>query len=69
MRDINRIDKFCAELAELWKEVPDWRFGQFICNTFGNLGGDPFFIEDDKMMEKLTRLIGPSIAPVVPDDK
>lgn len=26
MRDINRIDKFCNELAKYWKQVPDWRF-------------------------------------------
>ena len=26
MRSPERIDKFCNELAELWKKVPDWRF-------------------------------------------
>lgn len=54
MRDPKRIKKFCDELAEIWeKNVPDWRFGQFICNTFGNLGVDPFFPEEDEMIEKL----------------
>lgn len=55
MRDINRIDKFCNELAELWKnECPDWRFGQLMMNVFGEMsydGIDPFFPEEDRMME------------------
>lgn len=63
MRDINRIDKFCDDLAELWKKVPDWRFGQFICNTFGYLGVDPFFIEEDEMIKKLGEIMDNSIAP------
>ena len=32
MRDSNRIDYYCDELAELWHKVPDWRFGQFMVN-------------------------------------
>lgn len=54
MRDINRIDKFCNELAEQWKKVPDWRFGQLMCNILGGMQGegrDPFFPEEDEMME------------------
>jgi len=34
MRDPNRIDKFCDELAKLWHKVPDWRFGQLMMNLF-----------------------------------
>ena len=34
MRDPNRIDKFCNELAKLWHKVPDWRFGQLMMNLF-----------------------------------
>lgn len=51
MRDPKRIDKFCAELAKLWHIVPDWRFGQLICNVFGVYKGNVFFPEDDKLME------------------
>ena len=54
MRDINRIDKFCNELAEVWKKVPDWRFGQFVNNVLGQMqseGRDIFFPEEDEMME------------------
>ena len=35
MRDPNRIQTFCNELANLWRKVPDWRFGQFISNVLG----------------------------------
>lgn len=51
MRDPKRIRVFCNQLADLWELVPDWRFGQLICNVFGKLCVDPFFPEDDKMME------------------
>lgn len=45
MRDPNRIDKFCAELAELWKNnCSDWRFGQLVTNVYGyHSNRDPFF--------------------------
>ena len=52
MRDINRIDGYCKRLANMWKKVPDWRFGQLISNVFGQVCsklGDPFFPEDEKM--------------------
>ena len=51
MRDINRIDNFCNELAKYWKKVPDWRFGQFIMNIFGTCDKDPFFYEEEEMLE------------------
>ena len=53
MRDINRIDKFCGELAEIWKtNCPDWRFGQLIINVLNSFDRDPWFFEEDEMIEK-----------------
>ena len=52
MRNPDRIDKFCSELAAIWKEsCPDWRFGQLMINVLGSLPIDPFFPEEDKMLE------------------
>lgn len=52
MRDPARIDEFCNRLAAAWKhDVPDWRFGQLMYNLFDSLGKDPFFIEDDQMID------------------
>ena len=54
MRDPKRIKDFCDRLAVVWENnVPDWRFGQMICNVFGEMAieQDPFFHEDDKMIE------------------
>lgn len=55
MRDIKRIKKFCNELADLWaNNVPDWRFGQLICNVFGQMAAesrDPFFPEENEMID------------------
>lgn len=51
MRDKNRIDAFCLRLAEAWKNVPDWRFGQLVCNLQRANGNDMFYVEDDKAIE------------------
>ena len=54
MRDPARIEKFCRVLAETWRRVPDWRFGQLISNMLGDFvastGKDIFFPEDDEML-------------------
>lgn len=55
MRDPNRIDKFCNELAELWHKVPDWRFGQLMMNLFAIYkikysAVDWFNAEDDELI-------------------
>ena len=55
MRDINRIDPFLAKLGECWKKVPDWRFGQLMVNFLGQLNRDPFFPEEDEMLEELDK--------------
>jgi len=52
MRDINRIDKFLKELGDYWKKVPDWRFGQFICNV---VSCDPFYMEEEDFIEMVKK--------------
>ena len=54
MRDINRIEPFMNELTEIWRTVPDWRFGQLVENfkRFARVE-DLFYIEDYKMLEIL----------------
>ncbi len=32
MRDLKRIDRILRKLGELWRRVPDQRFGQFVDN-------------------------------------
>ena len=60
MRDPQRIDDFCDRLKEIWKQVPDWRFGQLMCNVLGevqnNTKQDIFYIEDKPMIEELEKL-------------
>lgn len=55
MRDKKRIKKFCDKLANIWENnVPQWRFGQLICNVFEQMaadGRDPFFPEEDEMIK------------------
>lgn len=57
MRNPNRIDEFCATLAALWHKVPDWRFGQLMCNMLGEISAelqiDPFYIEDPSLLREM----------------
>lgn len=55
MRDPNRINEFCNELARLWHKVPDWRFGQLMMNLFAAYkikysAVDWFNSEDDELI-------------------
>jgi hypothetical protein len=49
MRDPARIDKVLAAVKERWILDPDQRFGQIVVNV---LGADPFYIEDDVILQK-----------------
>lgn len=58
MRDPNRINLFCNDLAIYWRKYfPDMRFGQLMCNFFGWVASengkhrDPFYPEEEKMIE------------------
>ena len=51
MRDSKRIRSFCNRLAAAWEQLPDWRFGQLIINALSEMGKDPFFPEEDEMIE------------------
>ena len=60
MRDPKRIDKFCDLLKEIWKRVPDWRFGQLISNLGRQLEWTPggfFYAEDEEFMNELSRIL------------
>lgn len=50
MRDINRIEPFLKELGDIWKQVPDWRFGQLMSNVLNSMPRDPFFMEEDELL-------------------
>lgn len=57
MRDANRLTPFYETLKEIHMSTfPDFRFGQFMCNFLGWVQvykGDPFFPEEDKMLQYL----------------
>lgn len=60
MRKIERIDEFCNELAKIWKEnCPDWRFGQLMVNVLNSMPKDPFFPEEDEMLQYFKNFFKP----------
>ena len=62
MRDPNRIDKFCNELAAIWKSnAPDWRFGQLMSNFQRWCAVkkiDIFFPEENEILELFKEFLG-----------
>ena len=59
MRDPKRIYDFCNKLATIWAtECPDWRFGQLIVNVLGTCKRDPFFYEENEMLEVFEKYFG-----------
>lgn len=65
MRNPDRIQSFCNRLANAWRRVPDWRFGQLMMNCLGEMsaaGRDPFFPEEDEMINFIEKYVG-EVAP------
>ena len=58
MRDPKRIRKFCDRLAAAWGRYPDQRFGQMLFNVVSSMGIDPFYVEDDRMIEIIEKYFG-----------
>lgn len=59
MRDPNRIPEVLSMLQQGWEKVLDWRLGQLIENLKRYIGVDDlFYIEDDKMIEKIIDFFG-----------
>ena len=55
MRDPKRIPEMLSALHELWNYFPDLRLGQLIVSL--NHNQDPFYLEDDKLLEKIKEAI------------
>ena len=57
MRNPIRIYPLCNKLAEYWSRYPDLRFGQLMYNFMKwieiHKSIDPFYIEDDMILEFL----------------
>ena len=66
MRDPNRIPKVTKALEDLWKNFPDWRFMQLICNIQKVYGSDMFYVEDEQLIEFINEMI---YAPVAEKEK
>ena len=50
MRDPNRIEPILETIRKIWLEHPDYRLMQLLGNVYR---GDPYYIEDDVLMERL----------------
>lgn len=44
------------KLNKIWKQYPDWRFFQLLCNIGFDFRQDYFYVEDDKLIEILNKV-------------
>ena len=54
MRDPDRITPTLAAVEKLWRTMPDMRLGQLL---WAIADGDPFQIEEDKIVEKIEEML------------
>ena len=54
-RDPARIDRILEKVGKVWKELPDFRFGQFVVNFYGEK--DIFYVEDEELEKRLDELL------------
>lgn len=58
MRNNTRIHSITNRVGDLWfTKVPDWRFGQLMSNFFSSIQPDPFYIEDEDLVQRLEQYL------------
>ena len=60
MRDPKRIYPTTQALADIWLDLPDWRFGQLMYNfqaTMKREGRDIFFMEEAEFVQRLREYV------------
>jgi hypothetical protein len=60
MRDPKRIYPTTQAIADIWLDLPDWRFGQLMYNfqaTMAREGRDIFFMEEAEFVQRLREYV------------
>ena len=60
MRDPKRIYPTTQAVAEIWMNLPDWRFGQLMYNfktAMEREGRDIFYMEEDEFVQRLREYV------------
>ena len=63
MRDPNRIGRTLELVRAYWLLYPDLRLGQLVDNVASVLCLPTFYMEDDKLMEFLTKELAEAATP------
>ena len=56
MRDPERITDVLARVEELWRQYPEWRLGQLLCNVAAWADPTPesvWVVEDDEVVAQI----------------
>lgn len=60
MRDPKRIYPTAIAIANIWADLPDWRFGQLMYNFKASMeqdGRDIFYMEEDEFIQRLREYV------------
>lgn len=53
MRDPKRIPEILNQIQQAWATFPDLRLGQLIINVATKNHKDPYYIEDEELVERM----------------
>jgi hypothetical protein len=56
MRNPDRIKPFLEKIEKVWLAVPDWRFGQLMCNVLNTSERDPFYLEEEECLRLFAKM-------------
>ena len=60
MRDPKRIYSTTSAIANVWADLPNWRFGQLMYNFKAAMerdGRDIFYMEEDEFVQRLREYV------------
>jgi uncharacterized protein YihD (DUF1040 family) len=63
LRDPVRINEILSLIEQVWRDHPDMRLGQLLCNLLDPTPNRLFYVEDDVLLERLGEFISSGVWP------
>ncbi len=63
LRDPARIHEILPLIERIWRDNPDMRLGQMLCNLLDPNPNKLFYVEDDVLLERLREFLSTGVWP------
>lgn len=63
VNESDHIDEILAEIERIWRQRPDYRLGQVICQALpeGIATNEIYYMRDDRLLQAIRRKLEPSV--------